>query len=72
MSRKITLKLFAAALALSPISLVSTTLPASAQGNFRVSFGYFYDTLAPYGVVSPSEVGGCVAAKKGRARLPPL
>ena len=49
MSRKITAKLFAAALALSPISLIATTLPASAQGNFRVSFGYFYDSLAPYG-----------------------
>src|SRR6266567_5874242 len=49
MSRKFTVKLFAATLALSPIALVGTTLPASAQGNFRVSFGYFYDSLAPYG-----------------------
>jgi hypothetical protein len=49
MSRKFTVKLFAAALALSPISLVATTLPVSAQPNFRVGFGYFYDSLAPYG-----------------------
>src|SRR6266567_4042597 len=49
MSRKFTVKLFAATLALSPIALVGNTLPASAQGNFRVSFGYFYDSLAPYG-----------------------
>ena len=49
MPRKFTTKLLAVAIALSPISLVATTLPASAQGNFRVSFGYFYDELAPYG-----------------------
>jgi hypothetical protein len=49
MPRKFSIKLVAAALALSAVPLAATTLPASAQANFRVSFGYFYDSLAPYG-----------------------
>ena len=28
---------------------MTTTAPAAAQGNFSISFGYFYDELAPYG-----------------------
>ncbi len=40
---------FAAALAMSPVALVATSTPASAQAGFSVSFGYFYDELQPYG-----------------------
>ena len=40
---------FAAALAMSPVALVATSNPASAQAGFSVSFGYFYDELQPYG-----------------------
>jgi len=40
---------FAAALAMSPIALVATNTEASAQAGFSVSFGHFYDELAPYG-----------------------
>jgi hypothetical protein len=49
MARRFVTRLFATAIALSPLSLVATTPPAAAQANFSISFGYFYDELAPYG-----------------------
>jgi len=49
MDRKLTAALLAAAFAVSPIPFVATTTPAAAQVNLSVSFGYFYDELAPYG-----------------------
>ncbi len=58
MARRLTTKFLATALALSPLMLATTALPAAAQVNFSVnigssngsvSFGYFYNALAPYG-----------------------
>jgi hypothetical protein len=49
MDHKLTAKLLAAAIAMSPIPFVATTTPAAAQANFSISFGYFYDELSPYG-----------------------
>jgi hypothetical protein len=49
MARKFVTRLFATAIALSPIPLAATTPPAAAQANVSISFGYFYDELAPYG-----------------------
>ncbi len=58
MTRRLTTNLLAAALALSPLMLVTATPPAAAQVDFSVntgssygpvSFGYFYNALAPYG-----------------------
>src|SRR5258706_643293 len=58
MARRLSTKLLATALALSPLMLVTTALPAAAQDNFSlnigsrngsVDFGYFYNSLAPYG-----------------------
>jgi len=49
MTRKFASQLLATAIALSPIPLVVATLPAVAQANVSISFGYFYDELAPYG-----------------------
>src|SRR5689334_10278430 len=42
-------KAFATALLLSPVALVATTTEAPSQIGFSVSFGGFYDELAPYG-----------------------
>ena len=58
MARRLTTKFLATALTLSPLMLGATALPAAAQVNFSVnigssngsvSFGYFYNALAPYG-----------------------
>jgi hypothetical protein len=58
MARRLTTNFMATALALSPLMLATTALPAAAQVNFSVnigaangsvSFGYFYNALAPYG-----------------------
>jgi hypothetical protein len=58
MARGLSAKLLATALAISPLVLVATAPPAAAQVNFSVnigsqngsvSFGYFYNSLAPYG-----------------------
>jgi uncharacterized protein DUF6600 len=58
MARRLTTKFLATALALSPLMLATTASPAAAQFNFSVnigssngsvSFGYFYNALAPYG-----------------------
>ena len=58
MARTLSTKLLATALALSPLVLVATAPPATAQVNFSLSvgsnngsvdFGYFYNSLAPYG-----------------------
>ena len=38
---------FAASLAMSPAALVATSDPAAAQVGFSVSFGGFYNELAP-------------------------
>ena len=43
------LRAFATALLLSPLALVATTTEAPSQAGFSISFGYFYDELAPYG-----------------------
>jgi hypothetical protein len=43
------LRAFATALLLSPLALVATTTEAPSQVGFSISFGYFYDELAPYG-----------------------
>jgi hypothetical protein len=48
-ARGATAKVFAAALLISPIPLVATTVQAPAQVSFSVNFRYFYDSLAPYG-----------------------
>ena len=40
---------FAVVLAMSPLALVATSNPAAAQIGFSVSFGGFYNELAPYG-----------------------
>jgi len=42
-------KAFATALLLSPVPLIATTTEAPSQVGFSVSFGGFYDELAPYG-----------------------
>src|SRR5258705_7567920 len=49
MPRKTLARLFAAAVVLSPLSFVAIPTPAVAQVDVDVSFGYFYDELAPYG-----------------------
>ena len=47
--RSAALRAFAAALVLSPLALVATTTEAPSQVGFSVSFGGFYNELAPYG-----------------------
>jgi hypothetical protein len=49
LARSAAVRAFATALLISPIPLVATTSPAPSQIGFSVSFGTFYDELAPYG-----------------------
>src|ERR1044071_7606642 len=49
MQRKLAARLLATALVLSPVAFIEAAVPASAQTNFSISFGYFRDELAPYG-----------------------
>jgi hypothetical protein len=51
MSRRLSVSLLAATVALTPIPLIATITPAAAQVNVNVNIGfdYFYDQLAPYG-----------------------
>ena len=51
MSRRLSVSLLAAAVALTPIPLIATATPAVAQVNVSVNIGfdYFYDQLSPYG-----------------------
>ena len=49
MSRGLSAALLTAAVFLSPVPLIATTIPAAAQVNVSVSFNTFYDELSPYG-----------------------